>query len=61
MTEFMHLVGSEDISRAGSSIIHAAEQINNAASIINESTNRLQLFLNDWLFRLEEVLRENNK
>ena len=59
MTEFVHLIGSEDIKKAGSSMCNSALEMNKAAASLEDSLHRHRLFLDNWLFRLEEILRSN--
>jgi len=56
MTEFMHLVGTEDISRAALSMNHAAETIRLAVGNLEGCMLRYEQFLNDWLYRMEEIM-----
>lgn len=56
--EFIHLIGAEDVRCAGSSIRSAANEMQRAASLVDESLNRHRIFLDDWLMRLETVLQE---
>lgn len=57
MMEFIALVGVEDVRAAGSSMRAAAGEMQSAAASIEDSLNRHRLFLDDWLFRLEEILK----
>lgn len=57
MMEFIALVGVEDVRAAGSSMRVAAGEMQSAAASIEDSLNRHRLFLDDWLFRLEEILK----
>lgn len=49
MTEYIHLVGAEDVARAGRNMQSAAETMSRAASQIEES-NRV------FLMRFEELI-----
>lgn len=57
MSEYMTLVGAEDVSRAGSRMESAANEMSRAASNIDHIMERHQRFLDDWLCRFEEVMR----
>ena len=59
--EFITLVGAEDVRSAGYNMRSAAEDMNRAASSIVESLDRQRLFLDDWLMRLEYILKEEEK
>lgn len=56
MTEFMHLLGTEDVQRAANNMSEAAQQMKYAANLIDEAQRRHQQFLDDWLMRFEEAL-----
>ena len=57
--EFVTLMGAEDVRSAGSSIKSAAEEMSRAAGSINETLMAHQRFLDDWLYRFEEILTAN--
>lgn len=59
--ENIYLVGSEDVSRAGANINEAADTINRAANNIDCSIIGFENFMNDWLTRFEQVLKENKQ
>lgn len=56
----IHLIGSEDVSRAASSMREAASTMQSAASNIAYSLEQHQRFLDDWLQRLTTLL-ENHR
>lgn len=58
MTEFVHLIGAEDVRSAGSAMRVAAEEMNRAAASIDESLRIHRLFLDDWLFRLQDIIKK---
>ena len=59
--EFVTLMGAEDVRSAGSSIKAAAVDINMAAGSLNETLIAHQRFMDDWLYRFEEILTANQK
>lgn len=59
--ESISLMGSEEVQRAGYAIKSAAESMQQAASSIDESLRRHQMFMDDWLFRFEAVLKDLTK
>ncbi len=61
MSEFITLLGAEDVRSAGSSMREAASEMQRAAASIEDSLQRHRLFLDDWLFRLEEVFKSLTK
>jgi len=56
MSEYMHLVGAEQVQSAGNNMLRAADRMNNVAMSIDGSLERHQRFMDDWLQRLEQVL-----
>ena len=59
--EHINLLGSEDVYRAGTMMQQAATEMTRAASSIEESLQMHQRFLDDWLSRFEDILKENMK
>ena len=57
--DFVQLIGAEDVSRASHNMQSAASQMQAAASSIDDSLQRHKVFLDDWLCRLEEIIKEN--
>lgn len=57
MAEYVHLIGSEDVSRAGHNMQHAASEMSPAASSIAHTLEMHQRFMDDWLVRFEEVMK----
>lgn len=57
MTEFVHLIGAEDVRSAGSAMRTAAEEMKRAAASIEESLSTHRRFLDDWLIRLEDTIK----
>ncbi len=57
MGDFIHLSGAEDVQNAGRRIASAATDMRRAASEIENSLSRQQQFMDDWLVRFEEVLK----
>jgi len=53
------LLGVENIRSAGSQIKVAASEMQSAASMISDEFHRMKLFLDDWLYRFEEILKDN--
>ena len=53
------LLGTEAVTRAGSSMQSAANDMQRAATSIEDSLYRHRMFLDDWILRLEETLKSN--
>ena len=58
MADYITLLGAEDVRRAASVISQAASTMQSAASQIEDSLLRHRMFLDDWLVRFEEALKE---
>ena len=61
MAEHVHLIGAEEVSRAGTQISSAASDMQRAASNIDQSVFNLREFMDDWLNRFEYILNEHQK
>jgi Sec-independent protein translocase protein TatA len=61
MTEYIYLVGAEDVKNAGHNMQSAAGTMRQAASSIDCSLELQQRFLDEWLARFEAALREQHK
>ena len=59
--ETIYLTGSEAVQNAGSSMRSAAERMNQVAGNIEASLFRHQQFLDDWLYRYQNLLETNDK
>ena len=53
MTEFIHLMGAEQVQSAASSIRSSAEKMQSAAASMDDSLFRHRQFMDDWISRLE--------
>ena len=59
--EYIHLLGSEEVSRAASNIRSAAEQMSRAAATMDDTLYRHRQFMDDWLQRFESALMPKEK
>lgn len=50
--EYVHLIGAEDVQRAGQQMKAAADQIERSVAQFNEDVGRLQRIADDFLLRL---------
>ena len=57
MSSYVTLLGTEDVTRAASRMECAASEMARAAASIEESNTRQRIFMDDWLQRLEEILK----
>ncbi len=53
MTEFIHLVGAEEVARAGSRMASAAEDMLRAANMISEANDRFLRQFEELINRME--------
>jgi hypothetical protein len=60
MTEYVHLVGTEDVQRAASNMQHSAEEFNRAAGYIDESLSRFLERFEELVIRLENIGEKND-
>lgn len=61
MTEYMHLVGAEDVRSAANTMRGAAETMSNAASNIGYTLEAHHRFMDDWLSRFEAIVGRANR
>lgn len=58
MGEHIHLLGAEQVEKAGHNISSAADQMQRAASSMEDTLQRHQHFMSQWLIDLERVIQE---
>jgi len=56
MSEYIHLVGAEDVRKAGSQMASAADDMLRAANIISESNQQLTRELTELTTRFEVAI-----
>lgn len=61
MTEYMHLVGAEQVQNAARQMQSAAEETGKAAGSIAYSLEMHHRFMDDWLQRFEAALEKHSK
>ena len=64
MTDYITLLGAEQLSRAGHEISYASDRISSAASTMDNSVFQLRQVLDDFLVRFEhqiDRLKETGK
>ena len=57
----MHLIGSEDVARAGNSMRQAADEMQRAANQFEESVQRMQRAMDDRASRMEAIAEKMGK
>ncbi len=58
MSQYVTLMGAEDVRRAGAEMSAAAEQMQRAANQMESNTERLVISLNDHAMRLGDLLNQ---
>jgi len=58
MSQYITLLGAEQVQSAASTMRSAAEEMNRAASSISYALEAHQRHMDDWLQRLEQILAE---
>jgi len=58
MAEFITLLGADDVRSGGNAIRVAAGVMQSTAASMEDSLHRHRMFLDDWLSRLEEVMKK---
>lgn len=59
MSQYITLLGAEQVQSAASTMSGAAEQMSRAASSISDTMWRHQQFMDEWLQRLSTLLEES--
>ena len=60
LSDFITLLGAEDVARAGSTIWYATESMGRLVSQLEATFDRQRFFMDDWLIRFEEVLKKDD-
>jgi len=55
MSEYVHLIGAEEVQRAANVMSQAADDMQRAASTIDCAVDRLTRQMDDFIFRLEAL------
>ncbi len=59
MNQYLHLIGTEEVNRAGQKMNDAAGEMSRASSSIADTLERHQRFMSEWLVDFERILTEN--
>lgn len=59
MSDYITLLGAEDVKQASRTISAAASEMFRAAAAIDDALTRHQRFMDDWLSSLERVLKSH--
>lgn len=60
MSDYVTLIGSEQVQSAGVNMRDAANNMKHAADQIDTSIRDLKIFLEDWLSRFEQAVAHMN-
>ncbi len=58
MSDYITLLGSEGVEKAGYTMRSAAENMNRAATSIDSTLERFQRYMDEYLQRFEQILKE---
>lgn len=58
MSEYVTLLGAEDVRHAGNAMRSAADDMRNAASTIDTALFQQRQFMDDWLQRFEAAIEK---
>lgn len=58
MSQYITLLGSEEVSRAGHNMQSAADTMSHAANNLAAVLEQHQRFMDDWLNRLDGILQD---
>lgn len=61
MSEYVTLIGAEDVRAAASSMREAAARMNNAVSYMDGALERHRRWADEWLTRLERIMTAEKK
>jgi hypothetical protein len=61
MSEYVTLLGAEEVRHAASTMTNAAHEMKQAAASLEWVFQRQQQFMNDWLVQFEEILKEHRQ
>jgi len=56
VSEYITLMGAEDVRRGGNMAQEGGESMIRAANTIDESLRRFQSFMEDWLIELKDTI-----
>lgn len=57
MADYITLLGAEDVRSAASAMQRAADEMRQAAGTIDHAMLQQRQFMEDWLYRFEQILR----
>lgn len=61
MADYITLLGADDVRQAGNTISRAAVDMNHAAGQLEGSFQRFYQFMDDWLYRFQEIMEKSNE
>jgi hypothetical protein len=57
----IHLIGAEQVERAGYKMQEAAQEMQRAVSSLSEELHRQRMFMDEWLLHLRAIIEEVTK
>jgi hypothetical protein len=61
MSDYIRLIGTEDVESAGANMLSAAQDMYKAANSFEDSLYSHRQFMDEWLGRLQQILEDNIK
>ena len=58
MSEYVTLLGAEQVQSAANSMRNAAEEMHRAANTIDAALQQHRMFMEEWISRFERALQE---
>ena len=58
MSEYIHLIGAEQLSRASHTMMEAAREMQRAAGSISDTLDGQRRYLEEWIGRFENAVKE---
>ena len=61
MSEYIHLVGAEQVQSAANTMSYAADEMKRAAANLDQSLFQQRQFMDEWLVRLQAIMEANQR
>lgn len=58
MSEYMHLIGADDVRSAAGTMAQAARDMQRAAASISDALESQRRYMEEWIGRFESVVKE---
>jgi len=58
MSEYMHLIGAEDVRAAANTMAQAATDMQRAAASMNDTLEAQRRYMDEWIGRFESAVKD---